>query len=159
MPREKWQINKLPSLRGFGNTYVNALGKTEVSLVIDNVTILVETIIVPDNYLSYDLLIGQTATEQSHIWVIKSDKNLMITDKRIIDNTRLVLRSLMAIMADGCITLKVFTDTNFNGFIFVENGYRPNYNIEIGIHKIKNGNCYLTILNYDNKVIQFKLKN
>lgn len=83
----------------------------------------------------------------------------MITDKRIIDNTRLVLRSLMAVTADGCITLKVFTDTNFSGFIFVENGYRPNYNIEIGIHKIKNGNCYLTILNYDNKVIQFKLKN
>lgn len=147
VPREKWQINKLPSLRGFSNTYVNALGKTEVSLVIDNVTILVETIIVPDNYLSYDLFIGQTATEQSHIWVIKSDENLMITDKRIIDNTRLVLRSLMAV-----------TDTNFSGFFFVENGYRPNYNIEIGIHKIKNGNCYLTILNYD-KVNQFKLKN
>lgn len=37
IPREKWSVNNLPSLKGFGNSYVSAIGKTQISLTIDNV--------------------------------------------------------------------------------------------------------------------------
>lgn len=156
VPSEKWQTNNLPSLKGFGNTYVNALGKTKISLIIDDAKISVEAIVVPDSYLNYDVLVGQTATEQPHIWVFKSDKKLVISKKQMLDDKRLVLKSYKTVKAEGCISVKVFTDFKFNGIVFVENGNRFNYCVEVGPYNITNGSGYLTILNYDNKIIKFK---
>ncbi|CAH2220926.1 jg25639 [Pararge aegeria aegeria] len=154
-PREKWEVINLPSLKGFGNTYVRTLGKTKISLMIDNAKLYVEAVVVPDSFLNYDLLIGQTATEQPHILVFKSDKKLLIIDKQITNDTRLVLKSHKTVMIDGCVSVKVVTDTNFSGSVFVENGHRLNYSVETGVYNFTKGIGHLTILNYDNKIIRF----
>lgn len=86
--------------------------------------------------MNYDLPIGQTATEQPHIWVFKSDKSLLITDNRIKDDTRLVLKSVKAVRAEGCISVRVSTNKNFSGIVFVENGHRLKYSVEIGTYNI-----------------------
>lgn len=156
VPCEKWQVNNLPTLKGFGNSCVSALGRADVSLMIDTAKVKVEAVVVPDYYLNYDLLIGQTATEQPHIWVFKSNTALMIMEKQVKDNVRLILKCFKTVTFVGSVAVKVVTDIHFNGIVLVEYGHRLNYDIEVGTYNIRNGYGHLTILNQNNRLIEFK---
>ncbi|KAH9638532.1 hypothetical protein HF086_006474 [Spodoptera exigua] len=71
-----YNVNKLPVLRGFGNSSVQCVGKQIVQIVIDNVEANLELPIVPDDVMHVPLLVGQTFTEQPHVIIRRTSDSL-----------------------------------------------------------------------------------
>lgn len=73
--------NNIPTtLKGFGNSLVQAIGSAKLNINIDGVEALVPCHIVDDHFLEKSMLIGQSYSEQAHIVVYKDSKRLQFMD-------------------------------------------------------------------------------
>lgn len=70
--------HELPTLRGFGNSAVRALGKRRICVVIDEVKADVDLFIVPEEVMQVPVMIGQSFTEQPHVAVYKPKDALQL---------------------------------------------------------------------------------
>lgn len=153
---ETWRSDNLPHLRGFGNSVIRSIGSCTVDLTIDSVKVNVELIIVPDCFLNYDVLIGQTVTEQSHIEIRKDNKTLMIKSNLPVKEPRIVLKICSTVCIFGDAMIKVKTDCDLTGEVCIEDSQRPKYKVEGGNVSIKNGIGYIQITNYKHIFLQFQ---
>lgn len=122
-----FDTNNLPTLRGFGNSAVQVIGKKCVSVLIDEVEADVELLIVPDESMQVPVMIGQSLTELPHIVVIKtSDKlqMLRVEDNLITLNNKVKLVCLNDITLLNTSMVEVCTDPIMSGELYVEGGIR-----------------------------------
>ncbi|KAL0810525.1 hypothetical protein ABMA28_010646 [Loxostege sticticalis] len=77
--------NDLPSLKGFGNSLIEPIGKAVVRIQVQSVKALVEVLVVPDELLKHPILLGHTFTEQAGVVIIKTDEHLVFQNKPDID--------------------------------------------------------------------------
>lgn len=106
-----------------------------------------ELVIVPDRFLSYDVLVGQTVTEQPHIEIHKDNQELIIKSKRTHNGQRFIFKVYNTVGLHGSAMIKVRTDCDLTGEICIEDSQRTNYKVLGGKIKIKNGIGYIHIAN------------
>lgn len=120
------QLDGLPILKGFGNSFVTVLGRINAYIEIDGVGACTELLLVPDNAMKMPLMIGQTYTEQPHIQIHKTcdrfDILLNLTD--VVTNNKTGLHCLESVTISGLTIVKVYTNPKFTGVLFVEGGLR-----------------------------------
>lgn len=140
-----YMVGDLPTLRGFGNSLVNCIGKQRVQVKIDDVEADLDLLIVPDDVMPFSLLIGQTFTEQQHVVIQKTSNSLKISQLEHSDvttNSKVNIFSSDSIEVVGITIIGVHTDASFEGEIYVEGGIRffngVRYNIPSGLFHIGN---------------------
>lgn len=154
--KNNWKHTELPHLRGFGNSVIQPIGICIANLTIDDINVNVELVIVPDRYLNYEVLVGQTVTEQSHVEVYKNDKQLTIRSKLPLRETRVTLRTIGIVKLIGSASIKICTGNNFTGDVNIENSKRIKYKVKGGKVELNNGMGYVTIENDQGNFVQFK---
>lgn len=158
----KWDATEIHPMLGFGGSIVNSIGSSVGSIKIQNVTADVRCVIVPDVFLKYPLLIGQTFSEQPHVRIVKNNNNLIITDKYNFDNIvirKLGLRVVEDTTITGDSTIRVYSDSEYDGSIYIHNSYRtqPNreYSVEEGVYQIEKGLCSILVSSLTNSAFKF----
>ncbi|XP_064292920.1 uncharacterized protein LOC135309976 [Plodia interpunctella] len=118
--------NDLPTLRGFGNSIVKALGKIRVKVVIDDVQADIDIFVVPDDVMHMPLLIGQSFTEQPHILICKTSDNLEITQLPNVsyDTNKIKIFCKNDVQVSGLTAIEVYTGQYFCGDLFIEGDVR-----------------------------------
>lgn len=145
-------------IRGFGNDIVYSLGKVTVEINIDGVSANTVCQVVEDRLLDVPLLVGQTYTEQSHIFVLKSAKALQFIDinqeipfsNTEIDEDRLVkVISAANFEIFGPIVIKAFTEPRLNGHILINSKVlgKPTFQYVVcgGVYALKDGFVYVYV--------------
>lgn len=156
LDKSKWVYDELPTLKGFGNSVIQPVGVSKGNVSVDGVCLNVDMVIVPDCYLNYEIMLGQTATEQSHIEAYKTDKELHFKSKNICDVERIFLKCASNLIIYGDASIKVICNNDFSGQVFVDRGQRCNYKIKNAYYKINNGVGYITIENIGKQIVRFK---
>lgn len=151
---QTWRLENLPYLRGFGNSLIQPVGACVVNLVIDEVKLNVDLIVVPDRFLNYDVLIGQTITEQPHIEVHKDNRNLVIKSNHI--ERRFTLRVHKTVNIYGDAMVRINTDGDFSGKIYIEDSQRPKFKIMGGKIDITRGMGYVLVGNSKHLSLEFQ---
>lgn len=157
----KWESCESRSMVGFGGGVVHSLGRHEAELKIQEVVACVQCVVVPDHFLKYSLLIGQTFTEQKHIRIVKNDRQLIIEScYNHQDYRRLQLRVKADSTINGADLLEIDCDSDFEGTIFVRGDCRtqPNreYSVGEGVYTLKKGSGAVFIIPLSNQSIHFK---
>lgn len=152
----EWLFNDLPILKGFGNATINPIGICNLQLSLEGVLVTVDLIIVSDKFLNYDVLLGQTATEQSHVEVLKTSNELVFISKdNSANHDTFSLKCCKSIQLYGSGSIKCYTNNCFSGQLVIENGYRKSYRITIGKCTFLNGLGYVTVVNTNNQPLSF----
>lgn len=121
----QFKTDELPTLKGFGNSVVQVLGRQRVNVKVDKVQADVELLIVPDEAMHVPIMIGQTFTEQSHIVVHKtSDKLEMFQNVDIPINYKVKLFCNCDVTVTGTSILEVYAEPLMTGELYVEGGIR-----------------------------------
>lgn len=147
----EWSRENLPVLRGFGNSIVSVLGKSFLEIEIDSVKAKVCVLIVPDEYLSIPLLVGQTYTEQEHVIIHKTSKSLKIVslDDNNYNKFSISLFVKNSVTVDNLSEIEVYSKPEYDGDVFVEYSMRqkPNEEYEVirAIIALKGGNGKLFV--------------
>lgn len=149
-----WDVNDLPVLRGFGNGTVKPLGKCTSKITIDTVTAEVQILIVPDQYLTVPLLVGQTFTEQSHIAIIKTNEALHITT-RSLELGKVLVYTKEDIRVNGLCTVEVYTVPKYTGDIAIEHQLRQEprkeYEIFRDYCRVEDGKGFITLRGFPSR--------
>ncbi|KAH9640726.1 hypothetical protein HF086_007297 [Spodoptera exigua] len=120
------ELDGLPVLKGFGNSFVAVLGRINVQIEIDGVGAYTELLLVPDDAMKMPLMIGQTYTEQPHILIHKTCErfDILLNLTNVVTNNKISLHSLESVIVSGLTIVKVYTNPKFTGVLFVEGGLR-----------------------------------
>lgn len=145
-------------IRGFGNNIVYSLGTVNVELIIDGVSAHTNCQVMEDKFLDVPLLVGQTYTEQSHVFVLKTAETLQFIDinselpfnRTEIDNDRFVkIISIADLEIYGPAVVKAYTEPKLDGPVIIENKVigRPMFQYFVfgGVYTSKSGfiNIYI----------------
>lgn len=145
--------DNVPTLmKGFGNSFVQSLGSLNLDMSVDGVEASVVCKVVKDNLLEMPVLLGQSFTEQSHISVYKDRSKLNfynigneLPGNEPSDDGDALLKFSSARDIDvyGVATVKVVTQTAFDGYVVLKNSVagKPNeqYVIVGGLHRSVKG--------------------
>lgn len=149
----------LPTLRGFGNSAVKAIGKKTVRMIVDGVEANVELLIVPDSVMHVPLFIGQSFTEQPHVVIRKTSEYLEITQltcQAEIHSKVKVFTQNEIILSEFSV-IDVFTEPKIEGEIYIEGGIRyhngSQYCVATGLFHIAKGVGKLVITKRGNNII------
>lgn len=117
------------NLRGYGNELTPSLGTSKVTLEIDDVSALIEAIIVPDGVQKVPVLVGHTFTELPEVLVVKDDSTLTfkLNPKKVSrPDQRSSIREVLRVVDDTLIppnylgNVKVKTDSDYKGDLLVD---------------------------------------
>ncbi|CAH0731796.1 unnamed protein product, partial [Brenthis ino] len=122
----QYETDALPTLKGFGNSIVNVLGRQLVTIKIDEVEADVELFVVPDEAMHVPVMIGQTFTEQPHIVVHKtSDKlELLPAFNYSSKHYKIKLFCKCETLVSGTSVISVYTEPLVTGDVYIEGGLR-----------------------------------
>lgn len=119
-----------PSLRGFGNTVVQPLGKCSVNIEIDEAKARVILLVVPDHFLNEALLIGRSFTEQPHIIVEKDSVFLRILSDVTYKRTKIDRICIEDTKIDGLTLIDFKTEPLYSGEVYIEGSNRLKFDQE-----------------------------
>lgn len=116
-----WETDALlPTLRGFGNSSVQPLGKCNVEIQIDGAKACVDVLVVPDHFLQEPLLVGRSFTEQPHIVIEKDNVFLHIRSVR----PKIKLICSQDTEVDGLTLVQFETEPCYTGEIYIDGSSR-----------------------------------
>ncbi|KAL4703339.1 hypothetical protein ACJJTC_013105 [Scirpophaga incertulas] len=156
----KWDSWKLITMRGFGGAMVNSIGSCFVTLEIHSVVVQLNIFIVPDHFLKYPLLIGQSFTDSFGVKMIITQNDLIICkeNKECPDLVRLFAKESCSVGPGGS-HIEVYSKENITGPILVLESYRsiPNYEhtIQGGLYMIENGRGILIVDNISFNSVEY----
>ncbi|KAL0883751.1 hypothetical protein ABMA27_015856 [Loxostege sticticalis] len=136
------QHKGLPSLRGFGDAIVQPLDAITINLSVDGVSANVRVLIVPDEVMRVPLIIGQTFTEQPHIFVEKDCNRLTFIslDGEVV---KVKLYCVSDVTINGTSLIDFRTDPLFSGDVYIESSNRfefgKEYNLVQGLFTVVDG--------------------
>ncbi|XP_045490759.1 uncharacterized protein LOC123690728, partial [Pieris rapae] len=148
---------ELPVIKGFGNSKVFPVYRTNVDLKLDEVEVNVEVLVVSNHFLQSALLIGQNVTELPCVTVFKNSRQLTFYQSPDIDTIPEPVKCLkLNLDNDTDISLSrlveaTASDADFCGDIYIE-GYcngepRKEHYLHQGIYRVVDGKCYLPVTN------------
>lgn len=150
-------LTELPVIKGFGNSKVFPIYKSNIDLKLDEVEVNVEVLVVSNQFLQSALLIGQNVTELPSVTVFKNSHQLIFYQS---PDTETMIQPVK------CLKLNIQNDTNIGlsglvevttseagycGDIYIE-GYcncEPNkeHYLHQGVFRVVDGKCCLPITN------------
>lgn len=135
-------FDNLPLIKGFAHGTLKPIGRVHVDINIDFVNANVEAFVVPDEFLSTDVLIGQNVTEMSDVVVFKTNSSLILySDKAVTDKTKLFV--LEDVVIKGIETVSVRCDAEYTGHFYLPGNISYKNGEEIitlpGVYFIKEG--------------------
>lgn len=150
----KLDSKDLLHIRGFAFGTIQPIGKAKAEIVLDFVKAEVDIYIVPDEYLSTDLLIGQNFTERPGVVVYKTSTSLTLysdfpekVDLLIAEDTTV-----------GKMTnIKIRYANQHTGYIYIPGNISYKMDEEIitipGIYQVGDGVGMLPVINYSGKEV------
>lgn len=150
-----YRTSNLPMLRGFGNSFVQVLGRCEVLIAIDGVEANTELFVVPDGSMQKPLLVGQSFTEQPHVIVYKTCDRLEmfqhIGNCEDIDVLKVKLFCKNEIAVSGLTIVEVYCEPVYEGEVYVEGGSRlisdVGFSVATGLFSIDAGGLAEVVVN------------
>lgn len=151
--------NNIPTtLKGFGNSLVQAVGSARLNIDIDGVDAQVLCHIVDDHFLEKSMLIGQSYSEQAHIVVYKDAnklqfldagsevRNICIDDEyQQVERVRFVRHSTI----HGMASIQAACESNYSGKILINSKIVGSpfqqFTVCGGIYGVVNGFLYVTV--------------
>lgn len=158
--------DNLPTLKGFGNSIIEPLGKAVVQIQVQSVRMSVEVLIVPDELLKYPVLLGHTFTEHPGVVIVKTDEHLIfqqlsdfqIDSERDKEKINLVVNTEVTLKSINMIPIEVNTKSDIN--VFVSESLRhigtSSYYVMPGLYTIVQGKGHVMVVNLNSQEIKFK---
>lgn len=141
---KQWDTSDKYPMLGFGGAVVNSIGSCQAEIKIQDVKATVKCVIVPDLFLKHPVLIGQTFTEQPHVKIIKTNKELLFEnsdDDRCIERLELRVSDCAVIREAGL--LDIYCSAEYTGSLYISGGFRgeigKEYILEEGVYSIVKG--------------------
>ncbi|KAL0841643.1 hypothetical protein ABMA28_015295 [Loxostege sticticalis] len=146
----------LPLIKGFALGTLKPIGKVQVHIKIDFVSANVEAFVIPDEFLSTDVLIGQNMTEMSDVVVFKTNASLILySDKATTDKMKLFIQD--DVVVKGMQTVRVRCDRNYTGLIYLPGNISFKNGGEImtlpGVYHIKESKGEIPVVSLTNEKI------
>ncbi|KAI5635566.1 aspartyl protease domain-containing protein [Phthorimaea operculella] len=116
----KLSTDNLPLLRGLGGNLVKPIGKTDVTIEVQDVEETVEVLVVDDDVLKRPLLLGHTFTEKPSVLISKTPTRLIF--EKISDDTKLFLtvQSDTQVSGNDMISVPIICDREYTGKIYID---------------------------------------
>ncbi|CAB3248007.1 unnamed protein product [Arctia plantaginis] len=152
-----WETHdRLPVMRGIGNSIVVPLGVTTVNIEIQNIEEQVEVFIVSDEVIKYAVLIGHSFTEKPNIIITKTSEGL-IFEKDTVRKVGLMLSDDIKLNPLKMCIAQVTCTNTYSGPIYVHGSLRgePNHEFYLlpGEYQISKGQGSLLIQNVSKELI------
>lgn len=130
-----YDTTELPSLKGFGNSVVQVLGRRKVNVSIDEVEADIDLFIVPDEAMHVSIMIGQTFTEQPHLVIYKTSEalHMLKASDDFTVNCKINLYLKEDITLCGMSSVEVFTNPAIAGDVYIEGGLRLVSNVTFSV--------------------------
>ena len=155
----KWSSEQLPTMRGIGNNVVRPIGRAVIKTEIQGITETIDSYIVEDSVIKYDVLIGHSFTEIPGITITKTS-DALIFGQTLSKKLRLLLLKDVSISPRDTRVIKINTDNDFSGVVYVNGSLRGctgmEYYLMPGEYNIINGTGALLIQNISNNLLKLK---
>ncbi|KAL4712860.1 hypothetical protein ACJJTC_011930 [Scirpophaga incertulas] len=163
-------FTELPVIKGFGNSMVFPIYRSNANLKLDEVETCAELLVVNDEFMQSALLIGQNVTKLPNVSVYKDNNCLQFYQSPSFGGEDRITKCLkIRILSDNEIQMSglieaVTVDPNYSGDIFIE-GYcnsepSKEYYLHRGAYRVDNGKCLLGVTNLSHeKLILLKKGN
>lgn len=151
----EWDICDTTVLQGFGNSTVKPLGRGLALIEIGDVRAEIDILVVPDQYLQTDLLIGHTFTEQPNVIMLKTnDELIFVQSPDCVDEEiklKLYVDNECTVAAHCTQSVNVRTEDEYSGGLYIQyshrNGLDRDYIILPGIYNFECGKGYIMLSN------------
>lgn len=153
------QDDNLPLIKGFADGTMRPLGRVSVYINLDFIEARIEAYVVPDQYLSTDLLIGQNVTEMSEVVVYKTSSSLTLYSSNPKNNRTPIYNSNNVVVKD-ILSVAVTCEDGYTGWICTHGNtsFKPNEELVIlpGVYFFKDGLGCIPIISFSGKEIVLK---
>lgn len=166
----KYEDN-VPTIRGFGNHVYTPLCRTQIKLVLGEVTAQIDAYVVEPSMMDEPLLIGQNFTERPEVLVVKTNDQLDILKRSVplefshlpVENDvqdKIVLRISTHTTVGHLEFVDCTHTSNTTCDILVENSVRntglADYHILGGIYSLSEGKCKIGVQNFSRNSLKFQ---
>lgn len=149
-------FNNVPVVRGFGQSSVVPLYKTDVCIRVDEIESNIEVLVVDDIYMQTPLIIGQNFTELPCVTVLKDSSKLRFYKSPNLapfegsdDTLKLYITHMIEVSETTAVS--VHANYNFTGDVFIKgyNSAEPGKQFRLfqGAYNIQNGKGVVIITN------------
>lgn len=153
----------LPTLRGFGNSSVKPLATVSGLVKIDEVEAQIDLVVVADQFMPNDLIIGQTFTELPNLIMYKTSKDLMFYTgpspecNESNSKFKLIISNGTEIEPNSTSPIDVVSVNNVNGSLYVPAGFYhfKGYIVLPGLYNFYDSIGYIMIANVSPKNLHF----
>ncbi|XP_073948993.1 uncharacterized protein [Choristoneura fumiferana] len=149
----------LPLIKGFAFGSLQPMGKVSIDLALDFIKAKIDAYVVPDKFLSSDLLVGQNVTEMSDVTVYKTSSSLILhsdtteLEKILIYNMEDVILKAMQVIQIRC-------NTDYTGHIYIpgNTSFKEGEEIMIlpGLYFIENSTGYIPVITLSSQNVKLK---
>lgn len=149
----------LPLIKGFAFGSLQPISRVIINVSFDFVSADIEAYVVPDEFLSTDLLMGQNITEMPDVVVYKTKSELILySDKAELEKMSLLNAEDVALK--NMQAIKVRCAENYTGNIYLpgNTSFKDNEEVMIlpGIYYINNGIGFVPVIGLTNKIVILK---
>lgn len=140
--KSKMKYDHLPVIKGFALGVIKPIGSVLLDLNIDYVTAEIQAYVVPNRFLSTDILVGQDLTESPDVIVHKTNKNLVLySEKSELGKVKIYADGKIELLGIQCLAVK--SETAETGYIYIPGSISFKENNEIillqGVYQLKDG--------------------
>jgi hypothetical protein len=159
-----YATDNLPSLKGFGNTYIHPIGKCVLQLQVQSVEASVDTLIVQDALLKHPILLGHTFTEQADIIIIKTNDQLILhktpMPKQDDEKIKLKLTVSSEVNINKMDMVPIETDLESTCKVYINESIRyvgtNKYYVLPGLYSITKGKGCVMVMNLNSLPVIFR---
>ncbi|CAB3257276.1 unnamed protein product [Arctia plantaginis] len=134
--------DNLPVMKGFAFGAIHPIGYVMIDVNIDFVHSEIQAFVVPDKYLSTDILIGQNLTELSDVIVHKTNRNLVLYSEKL-EIGKVKIYASASIELTGIQSVSIYSDAVQTGLICIPGSTSLKANAEYiilqGVYHLKQG--------------------
>lgn len=112
------ELSKLPLLKGFAFGSMQPLGRVQINVSVDFVEAEIDPYVVPDEFLNYDLLLGQNLTEIPDMIAHKTSTSLTLYSD-ISNVSKIELYNKCNMKFQGMCSIEVTCKDRFTGHLYV----------------------------------------
>ncbi|KAG7311528.1 hypothetical protein JYU34_002574 [Plutella xylostella] len=143
--------DNLPCIKGFTFGKMQPIGKVDIDLTLDFIKVNVQAYVVPDEFLSTDILVGQNVTELQDIVVFKTSSCLVLySDKS--EANKINIHVMDDISINGMQAIKVRCDENYTGHIYIPGSTSFKIGEEImilpGVYYVEDGISHIPVISF-----------
>lgn len=149
--------SKLPILKGFAFGTMQPEGCVQIRICVDFVEADIEAYVVPDEFLNYDLLLGQNLTERPEVVAHKTNTNLVLyTNDSDLGKVQLYNKS--NVRFQGVHTVDFICEDHFTGYVYIHGNScfkdGEEFMLIPGVYSVVNGLGKMVVVTFSNIAIK-----